>query len=69
MISILKRKEKNQKITKTKKEKFVKESSYHQSSFIFENKSRFRSFHRKKKLINSFNKLVMNEIRQFRKHI
>ena len=49
MISILKRKEKNQKITKTKKEKFVKESSYHQSSFIFENKSRFRSFHRKKK--------------------
>ena len=43
------KKEKNQKITKTKEEKLVKKSDYHQSSFIFENESRFHSFRHTKK--------------------
>ena len=42
-------KEKNQKITKTKKEKFVKKFNHNHSSFTFENESRFHFFRQTKK--------------------
>ena len=65
------KKEKNQKITKTKREKFVKKSNHHQSSFTFENESRFHFFRhtKKKRWTSSFNKSVTNEAWQFRKNI
>ena len=40
---------KNQKITKTKKEKFVKKLNHHQLSFSFENENRFHFFRHTKK--------------------
>ena len=47
--SKIKKKIKNQNITKTKKEKLVKKLNYNQSSFIFENESRFHFFRHTKK--------------------
>ena len=50
-IQIIRRlkKEKNQKITKTKRKKFVKKSDHHQLSSIFENENRFHFFFIRKK--------------------
>ena len=65
------KREKNQKIIKTKKEKFVKKLNYNHSSFIFENESSFHFFRQttKNRWTSSFNKSVTYEIWQFRKNI
>ena len=65
------KRKKNQKITKTRKEKFVKKSNHNQSLFIFENESRFHFFRQTKKnrWASSFNKSVTYETWQFRENI